>query len=152
MNLSMKRTGVKNGASVRSLKQQSGMSMMLMLVLGLCAIFFGICAFKLVPIYAENTYVKNGLSSLVQLEDTEGGFATVSNAQIRTHLRNYFNLNNVDGAAYDSLEIDRLRNKFLVNMNYEVRTPLFYNINVVVEFKNQFDSSRPHDCCKPQSE
>ncbi len=96
--------------------------------------------------------MKNGLKSLTELENPEGGFEGVSNSDIKKQLSNFNMVNNVRNPEANDIKIERLKNKFLVNLNYERRVPLFYNIEVVVTFRNQFDSSRPHDCCTPPSE
>ncbi|MEX1033329.1 MAG: DUF4845 domain-containing protein [Cellvibrionaceae bacterium] len=133
-------------------RSQQGLSSIGWLLVILVAGFFLTCAFKLVPAYADNMYIKDGLKSLSEFENTDRGYAGMSNSDIRSHLSNYFYINNVRSEATKSIDIERKRDKVLVNINYETRVPLFYNIEVVMTFNNQFDSNRPAACCKPQSE
>jgi hypothetical protein len=128
---------------------QRGLSSLGWLLVMLIAGFFLTLAFKMVPAYADNVYVKDALKSLTDFEKTERGYAGMSDSDIRSHLGNYFMINNVRNDATKSLKIDRKSDKVLVNMDYEVRVPLFYNVDVVMVFRNQFDSNRPAECCTP---
>jgi len=137
---------------MKSLNNQRGVSSLGWLAILMSSGFFLMCGFKIIPLYADNVYMKNGLKSLKELENPEGGFDGVSNGIIKSQLKNFNTVNNVRNSEANNIKIERFKNKFLVNLNYERRVPLFYNIEVVVTFKNQFDSSRPHDCCTPPSE
>lgn len=128
---------------------QRGLSSLGWLLVLLIAGFSLTLAFKMVPAYADNIYIQDALKSLTEFENTERGYAGMSDSAIRDHLGNYFMINNVRSAAAKSLKIDRKSDKVLVNMDYEVRVPLFYNVDVVMKFRNQFDSNRPAECCKP---
>lgn len=129
---------------------QRGLSSIAWLLVILVAGFFLTCAFKLVPAYADNIYIQDGLKSLSDFEKTDRGYAGMSNGDIKTHLSSYFSINNVRNEAIKNIDVERKSDKILVNINYDVRVPMFYNIDVVMSFTNQFDSNRPAECCKPQ--
>lgn len=131
---------------------QRGLSSIAWLLIILVGGFFLTCAFKMVPAYADNIYIADGLKSLTEFESTDRGYAGMSNSDIRSHLNGYFSINNVRSEAIKSIDIERRSDKILVNMNYDVRVPLFYNIDIVMSFKNHFDSNRPAECCKAPSE
>ncbi|MGI1677359.1 MAG: DUF4845 domain-containing protein [Cellvibrionaceae bacterium] len=137
---------------MKSLKRQRGISSLGWLAILMASGFFLMCGFKVIPLYADNIYMKNSLKSLSQLENPEGGFEGVTNGEIKAQLNNFNMVNNIRNPEANNIKIERFKNKFLVNLNYERRVPLFYNIEVVTTFKNQFDSSRPHECCTPASE
>lgn len=128
---------------------QQGLSSIGWLLVILLVGFFLTLAFKMVPAYADNVYITDGLESLRDFEKNDRGYDSMTDSAIREHLNSYFMINNVRSAAAKSLKIDRKSDRVLVNMNYEVRVPLFHNIDVVMSFKNQFDSKRPDECCKP---
>lgn len=129
---------------------QRGLSSMGWLIVILLAGFFLTLAFKMVPAYVDNIYVTDALKSLRELGSGQQGYAGVTDGEVRRHLSGYFNINNVRSDAVKSLKIERKSDRILVSMDYEVREPLFYNVDVVMRFANQFDSKRPDDCCKPQ--
>jgi len=105
--------------------------------------------FKVVPPYFNNRFVVDALATLAKYENIDGGFDELSNRKIRRHLSDYFSVNNMRDESIKSIEIDRQRNKFVVKMNYEIREPFFNNIDIILTFNNEFDSSRPHECCDP---
>jgi len=129
---------------------QRGLSSIGWLMVILLAGFFLTLAFKMVPAYVDNIYVTDALKSLRELGAGQQGYAGVTDSEVRRHLSGYFNINNVRADAVKSLKVERKSDRILVNMNYEVREPLFYNVDVVMRFTNQFDSTRPDECCKPQ--
>ncbi len=137
---------------MKAFRSQLGMTYLGMLVVLMSVGGVLWVGFKIVPPYFNNTYVVAALSSLAEFENTDEGLEGVTNGDIRRKLENFFIVNNIRDLSVNDIEIDRQRNKFLVNINYEVRQQFIENIDIVISFKNQFDSSRPHECCDPVSE
>ena len=133
---------------MRSLRRQTGMSMIGWLLVLVVAGFFMLCAFRMIPAYGENRYIQSALRSLPAGDDLE----EMSNGAIRKKMLSFYMVNNVRSEGAKQIAIDRSSNKLTVNVDYEVRVPLFYNIEVVMSFANQVDSSRPNECCKAASE
>lgn len=130
-----------------TLRQQSGISMLLLLAILAIAGFFMLCAFKLVPSYAENRYVVTGLRTLAPNADA---LRSMSNNEIRSSLRRYYGLNNVRSEGPQNIEVRRVAGQqVLVTVDYEVRTNLFYNIDVVLSFENHLHSAHFDRCCRP---
>ncbi len=129
-------------------QKQYGMSMtgwlFVILVLG---ITFTIIV-KLAPLYAENRYVVEALKSL---SETPNGFESMSNGEIKQKLYSFYTINGVRSEGSKNIEIDRQPNKVLVSINYEVRVPMFYNVDAVVSFNNVLDSKFPGECCTPRA-
>ncbi|GAB1265074.1 hypothetical protein NBRC116493_20250 [Aurantivibrio infirmus] len=137
---------------MKAFRKQLGLTYLGILVLLLSVAGVIWVAFKVAPPYFNNRFVTDALSTLADYEDADGGIEGLSNSDIRSHLRKYFSVNNMRDESIQNIEIDRQRNKFIVKMNYEIREPFFENIDIVFVFKNEFDSSRPHECCDPVSE
>lgn len=131
---------------------QRGLSSVGWLSVLLAAGFLLTCAFKMVPAYADNVFVKDALKSLREFEDTDRGYAGMTDREIRSRLSSYYQMNNVRGEPTKHLDIERKNDRVLVNVDYEIRVPLFYNVDVVMAFQNQFDTARPEECCKPPSD
>ncbi len=134
---------------MQSYRHQRGLSTISWLCVIVIVVFFGLCAFKMVPAYNENLMVTAALRSLA---DHPEGVGNLTKSQIRRELREFYNMNHVTGPATDGLTIEEHRGKTLVFINYEVRVPLFANISVVMTFNNMLDSSQPQDCCDPPAE
>ncbi len=134
---------------MNSLQKQRGVGLInLVLVLLVCA-FCGTFAFKVVPMYADNRYIIAGLKSLA-----EPGMSLeqMTDAEIRKKMNNFYLLNNVRSQDGTKIDINRSSNRVVVKIDYEARSTLFSNIDVVMSFKNHLDSTRPNECCSPVDE
>lgn len=122
-------------------------SLGMLAIVGIAA-FILTCLFRLGPAYLDDRFVSGALKSM---GTSEPDLAALSNGEIRSKLVKAFNLNNIRGEVTKHIEIKRGDGKVLVNINYEKRIHMFMNIDVVLTFANQLDSSRPGECCKPSA-
>ena len=126
---------------------QRGYGLLQWLAILAAAGFFLLFAFRVVPLYAENRYV---ISALKSLEDGGSRLADMSDAEIKKKLTNFYMVNNVRSEGpTKNIDIDRSNNKVVVMIDYETRVNLFYNIDLVLVFKNHLDSTRTNMCCRP---
>ncbi len=133
---------------VKGLKKQRGLSSLGWLMAIAAVGFVLTCSFKMGPVYLDNRFVIGALQSLA---DSESELKQLSNGAIRAKLSKMFQINNIRGDVTKQVKIVREQNRVLVNIDYETRVKLFYNIDVVMTFNNQLDSSRPGECCKPRN-
>lgn len=139
---------------MNTLKKQKGLTMLGWLLVLIIAAFFLLCAFKIIPLYAENRYIEAALRSLVEpttpLEEMTDG-------EIKRKLSNFYTVNNVRSEGAKNIVIVREAKKVLVTIDYETRArlfedaPLLRTLDVAVLFENHLDSSAPEKCCKPLS-
>lgn len=122
------------------------LKVMLILVVGA---FFLLCAFTLIPLYAENHFITTGLKSIAGNGEE---LAKMKKRQIRTKLYRYYDLNNVRSEGAREIKITRTSGGVIVQNKYESRVPLFGNIDVVVNFNNVLDSTRMDECCQAPEE
>lgn len=134
---------------MRMPKYQSGLSTTGLLITLLAAGFAIMCLFKMVPAYMDDRFIQEGLKSLTENVDQ---IDEMSNEQIRKQIGRNFVVNNVRSQSERDIKIERKQDRTLVKMEYEVRVPIFANVDVVMTFNNVWDSKRPYDCCKPDSE
>jgi hypothetical protein len=99
--------------------------------------------------YAETVYVVNALKSLVE---PGARITEMSDAEIKKKLFNFYLVNNVRSEGPKNIVIDRKSQTLLVTIDYESRTNLFWNIDIVVSFQNHLDGEQPALCCKPLAE
>ncbi len=132
---------------LKLLKHQRGLGMLQWALVISIAGFFLLFAFKVVPLYAENRYVESALRAL----ETGGEkLDQMTDAEIIKKLSNFYLINNVRSEGpTQNIKIERESEKAVVTVDYETRVPLFYNIDLVLSFKNHLDSTRPGQCCKP---
>ncbi len=137
---------------MKTLKKQQGLTLLAWILVLIVAGFFLLCAFKIVPLYAENRYVISALRSLVE---PGSSLEEMTDAEIKRKLSNFYTINNVRGTGPQNIVIKRESKKVLITIDYEARTTLFDNapllrtVDVAVTFQNHLDSTMPNQCCKP---
>jgi hypothetical protein len=118
-----------------TLKKQQGMSLLSGLVLLALVGFFLTAAFKIGPLYLDNSFVRAAVTSL-QHEDVHN----MSNSDIRRKLEAQFNINNVRDVDSKLISVIRERTRTQVIFNYEKRVNFMGNVDIVVVFNNSYDS------------
>ncbi|WP_445354702.1 DUF4845 domain-containing protein [Microbulbifer sp. EKSA008] len=126
-----------------SLQQQRGMSywgwLLIIAMLG----FALTCVSKMAPAYLDARYVNEGLKTLGQNPNLED----MTTGQIKKELNRFFLVNNVRGEPTKSVQVVRGAKGSVVSINYELRQPLIYNVDVVMKFNKQLDTAKPELCC-----
>ncbi len=117
---------------ITSNKKQHGMTAIgFVMLLGVIA-FFTAVALKLTPLYLENFEVSSVLKSL----SDEAGIANKSVAEIEEIIMKRLGVNNVTHVTKDNIDISKEDGKTSVVISYEARVSLFYNIDIVANFKD----------------
>ena len=110
------------------------MSSLSLLALLIVVAFFGICAFKVTPLYYDNIMLQ---STIEGIDSPVGSINTLSNAEIRDNLRKAFTVNGIEVDTRD-IEISRANNLVSLRYEYEARTDLFANISVIANFETRY--------------
>ncbi|WP_444936315.1 DUF4845 domain-containing protein [Microbulbifer sp. JMSA004] len=101
------------------------------------------CVSKMAPAYVDARYVNEGLKTLGQNPNLEN----MTSGQIKKELGRFFLINNVRGEPTKSVQVVRGAKSTVVSINYELRQPLMYNVDVVMKFNKQLDTAKPELCC-----
>ncbi|QFT54248.1 DUF4845 domain-containing protein [Microbulbifer sp. THAF38] len=128
-----------------SLKRQRGMSYWGWLVVIAVLGFALTCVSKMAPAYVDARYVSEALKTLGENPELEN----MSTGQIKKELGRFFLINNVRGEPTKALQVVRGAKSTVVSINYELRQPLIYNVDVVMKFNKQLDTAKPELCCDP---
>ena len=112
------------------------MSLLSGLVLLAVVGFFLTAAFKIGPLYLDNSFVRAAVTSL-QNEDIHN----MSNGDIRRKLTAQFDMNNVRDIDTTLIEVIREKTRTQVTLNYEKRVNFMGDVDVVVMFNNSYDSN-----------
>jgi hypothetical protein len=130
---------------MKLMKSQRGLSSLGWLLILSVAGFFLLLATKLGPHYLTNMGIRSAMKSMAQnnplLDDME-------NAEIRSKLSSSLTINSVRGHPIKEFKIVRLKDRVLINHEYETRIHILGNVEAVLSFKNQVDSSNLEECCK----
>jgi hypothetical protein len=118
-------------------KKHQGISLIGGLIVLAVVGFFLTVAFKIGPLYLDNSFVSAAVASLDK-EDVHN----MTNREIRQKLSSQFDINNIRDIDSKLIEIKRERTRTLVTLDYEKRINFMGNVDVVVMFKNSYDSSK----------
>lgn len=114
------------------MKQQQGMTAIgFMLIIGMIA-FFTAIGVKLVPMYIEYYSV----SSILKTVQGEADTASKSAAEIEDTILKRLSINEVHRVTKDDITITKEGKKVIIEISYEARVPLFGNIDIVGDFKD----------------
>lgn len=110
-------------------RKQSGMTMLGFLITLTVIMFFLYCGMKIVPMYTEFYSVKKALASIAN--DPEAG---ASKDKIRALFTRHMEIDYVSVIKPEMLKIESTDTGYNMLMDYERRTPLFANLDVVAKF------------------
>ncbi len=124
--------------TMQTLKSQRGMTAIgWLIVLGLIG-FFTVLALRMVPSYLESFTVYAALESLQE----ESGMANNTPQDIRSMMSRRFDINDVKSITAKDVDIENLGAAYLVSVDYEVRMPVFGNVDVVMSFAKEVELAR----------
>ena len=117
-----------------TLQKQRGSAYSTMIMVVLIAMFLT-AALKLAPAYLANNVINNAMASIAENND----MAVFSIGEIRSALMRTLDTNDIRGFNAANVQVVMEGSQEFVDINYERRVPLFYNIEAVVIFENMFD-------------
>jgi maltodextrin utilization protein YvdJ len=112
--------------------KQNGMTYLGMLILLIFIAFIAIIVIKVVPVYLENFKVESSLTSLAQ--EPKDQLSTTTPGQLETLLMKRLEVNDVEHVKKDNIKITKEGPKTVIDVSYEVRVPLFLNIDLIAKF------------------
>ncbi len=119
---------------VRSLKRQRGLGWFgLLFVFGTIA-FFAIVAVKVGPLYLNHFTIVKIVKGVADNAD----YANAPPHEIRTTLERRWDIDYVNHLAHKDVKIKRSAKGRMLSFDYEASVNMFYNIFVVVKFKDDF--------------
>jgi hypothetical protein len=100
--------------------------------------FFAYLGMRLVPVYIEDYSVKRSLEEVSK----EPGIASKTPEQIRDILQRKFYISYVETAKPKDAKITKEGNNMILQMKYESRGPLFYNVEYIASFDHSVTLGR----------
>ncbi|WNO08014.1 DUF4845 domain-containing protein [Teredinibacter sp. KSP-S5-2] len=126
-------------------KHQYGLSSLGWLVVLSLVGFFLLCTFRLGPAYIDDRMIKG---VIVSVAEANPDLHSMSKMEIKSAIQKFLTINSVRGEASKNIKIVKRADRTLINNRYEVRVHLFANIDVVMNFEHQLDSSNVAACCE----
>ena len=114
--------------------QQRGLSLIGWMVVLIVVAILGTAAFRMVPAYMEHNTIRTAISNLLQ----DNKVALMTGAELRDVLGKRFMINQVNVIDVDDLVMTKEGGVLKITSDYEVREPLFYNVSIVMTFKDEF--------------
>ncbi len=121
---------------MKNLHHQRGLTgISVILILALIA-FFSLLAIRLFPVYLEHFKVSSHLENLAAEENT----GKLSDKEIRNTLTKRFDIDDVENVHPEDIFIERPdRDTLIIAIEYEVRTPAFGNVDMVIGFIDEVE-------------
>ena len=113
-------------------RKQQGMTLMSFVMVLVVVGFFALVVMKLFPMYSEY----NNLKGVMEAFARAPGAASMTPAQVYADLERRFNIAYVESVKKEHIKISRTGRVTELNIAYEVRKPLFANLDVVGKFDN----------------
>lgn len=118
-------------------RRQQGITLMSFVLVLVVVGFFALVAMKLFPMYSEYYNLKGVMTELAAQPNS----ASMTPAQIQADLDRRFNIAYVESVQKQHIKILRAGRGAQLNIAYEVRKPLFGNLDVVAKFDHTVDLS-----------
>lgn len=123
-------------SSFRNLpKRQQGSFYSTVIIVAMFGIFLT-AALKIAPAYMDHNVVTNTMDGIVANND----MGEMNINDIRDSLMKTLSINNVKLSG-DAIKLVQEGGQEFVDINYETRVPLFYNISAVVSFTNRYEKN-----------
>jgi len=116
--------------------KQRGLSALGVLLVLTIGGFFLTIATTIGPLYLDNSFVNAAIQSLASEP-----IHKLSDSKIRRRLQDSFTINNIRDVNAKDTVIERKKTATTVSLDYERRVHLLANVDVVVVFKNTYDTS-----------
>ena len=122
---------------MQSKMKQQGLTLISIMMLIVIFTFVAISLVKVIPVYFDSYKVTDVVSGL---KDTHG-LGEKSKNEIARIILDRLAINIVTDVTRNDIYVERVNNSIFVDVEYEVRKPMFGNIDVVMKFKKSVEAS-----------
>ncbi|MBS7458613.1 DUF4845 domain-containing protein [Coralloluteibacterium stylophorae] len=119
-------------------RKERGLTLLGFLIVLVVVGFFAYVGMRLFPVYSEYYSVVSAMKGVAN----EPGAASMDPARIRDLLARRFDISYVDSVKPQNIKIVRSGNGYSLNIKYEVRRPLIYNLDFIASFDKTVDLVR----------
>jgi Tfp pilus assembly major pilin PilA len=121
--------------------KQKGITLMSFILVLIVLAIFAVIAMNLFPVYSEGFAVRNALKSVAQQPNANNMDIT----ELQRSLQRHFDVDYVSNVQGKNLKLIRDKKGNQINMTYEVRKHLVYNLDFVA----MFDYTEPLSTAAP---
>lgn len=120
------------------LNNQSGMTSLGMLGAVMLVVGGALLAIKLAPLYIDDFAIGKALASF----ETESHLYETPKKKIRDALRRKLTADYTRDLQDDEIIIVKNKGNITIDVNYEARVPVVYNLDIVAKFKHHFEQTK----------
>ena len=110
--------------------RQRGMGLLALIFWALASVFVFMVALKILPVYKENMAIKKTLSAMASDSILQNG----EKWEIRKSFNERADIDDISSVNGGDLEIDKEDGRIVLGIAYSVKTPLFANISLYIDF------------------
>ena len=110
--------------------KQKGEGLLVLMLWAIIAIFVVMLVLKLLPVYRENMAIKSVLVAMASDPVLQNG----TKGEIRSSFNKRAQIDDISAVNGSDLEIDKEGGQMVVGIAYSVKTPLFANISLFIDF------------------
>jgi len=110
--------------------RQRGMGLLALIFWALVSVFVFMVALKILPVYKENMAIKTTLSAMASDSILQNG----EKWEIRKSFNERADIDDISSVNGGDLEIDKEDGRVVLGIAYSVKTPLFANISLYIDF------------------
>ena len=110
--------------------RQRGMGLLALIFWALASVFVFMVALKILPVYKENMAIKKTLSAMASDSILQNG----EKWEIRKSFNERADIDDISSVNGSDLEIDKEDGRIVLGIDYSVKTPLFANISLYIDF------------------
>ena len=110
--------------------KQKGEGLLVLILWAIIAIFVVMLVLKLLPVYRENMAIKSVLVAMA----SDPVLQNSTKGEIRSSFNKRAQIDDISAVNGSDLEIDKEGGQMVVGITYSVKTPLFANISLFIDF------------------
>ena len=110
--------------------KQKGMGLLVLIFWALIAIFVFMIVMKTLPVYRENMAIKTTLAAMA----SDPVLQNSAKGEIRKSFNKRAQIDDISVVNGGDLEIDKEGGQIVLGIAYSVKTPLFANISLYIDF------------------
>ena len=121
-----------------NIKKQQGLTTLGILIGAMVIVAVMLLAIKMVPLYMNDYAIGKAIASL----EEEEGLYNKTKAEIRNIVRRKLTADYVTDLDNDAFQIEKKKGVIIIDVNYESRVPVVYNIDVVAKFSHHLEKEQ----------
>ena len=114
-----------------AMKNQQGFNTVAFLLWMMAIIMAIIMGMRVIPAYMEHATIQKALNSMT----SESDINNKTSKEIKQSFNKFVQIDDIESVSGRDLEIKKVQGNIIIEVAYSVKTPLFANISLLLEFE-----------------